>query len=257
MSDLQHHDFLPRRGWPDAFATLPLDSPDASVLPAMFARLDARRRMRWPLWLATAATLALLLVSPPLSRMADEIGAAHDDGTVDARPLTVPGVAAATSASSEMVVSNMRAATSGRPSTTAVDDEGGAIQQAIASALPKVALSTAPSTAALTAASGAGDRSLSDFERLYAESAQLEAVLAMARNDRVVSGPASVLFGELNAYVAAIDAALSQPTLPQTQQLALWEQRIDVMRQLASFESTQRWLANNGERYDGPVASVD
>jgi hypothetical protein len=79
----------------------------------------------------------------------------------------------------------------------------------------------------------------------------------MARDDRVASGPAAALSDELDAYLTSIDAALSQPALPRSQRLALWDQRVDALRQVAGFASTQRWLAANGDRYDGALVSVD
>lgn len=197
-----HDQDIPQRGdWAGAFATMPLDAPDASAWPAIRARLDARRRMRWPLWLATAAALTLVAVLP-LRQLAED---------------------AAARTGSEIV----------------------------ATAVPATATATAPSAAA------DGSHTRSDFERLYAESARLEAVLDVARDDRVTSGPAAALSGELDAYLTSIDATLSQPALPQAQRLALWGRRVDALRQVTGFASTQRWLAANGDRYDGALVSVD
>jgi len=220
MPDSRQH--LPSLGnWSDAFAVLPLDAPEASVWPAVAARLDARRRARWPLWLATAAALALVAVVP-LRRLADGTAAPSLRGDVAAETRSR---AASASTSPGVGGDDTRVATADRPTPT----------------------STSP----------AGHRPRSEFERLYAESAQLEAVLAMARDDRVASGPAAALSGELDAYLASIDAALSQPGLPRSQRLALWDQRVDALRQVAGFETTQRWLAANGDRYDGALVSVN
>ena len=38
-----------------------------------------------------------------------------------------------------------------------------------------------------------------------------------------------------------IDLALSQPALPDMARTALWEQRVDTLRQLTGVEATQRW----------------
>ncbi|MBC7988495.1 MAG: hypothetical protein H7Y19_02785, partial [Luteimonas sp.] len=168
-------------------------------------------------WLATAAALALVAVVP-LQRLANDRIA--------------------------------------RPSDSAIVDAGS--RAASASAEPGAASAdTRVATADQPAATDANGPNRAEFERLYAESAQLEAVLAMARDDRVASGPAAALSDELDAYLTSIDAALSQPALPRSQRLALWDQRVDALRQVAGFASTQRWLAANGDRYDGALVSVD
>ena len=96
-----------------------------------------------------------------------------------------------------------------------------------------------------------------DFERLYAESAQLESLLAVARDERVSSGTAAVLAGEFESQLASIDVALMQPGLTRDEQLALWQARVDSLRTLSGFESNRRWLASHGARYDGALVAVD
>jgi len=95
------------------------------------------------------------------------------------------------------------------------------------------------------------------LEELYAESAQLEGLLAMARDERVSSGTAAALAGDLDRQLASIDTALMQPGLSRAQQVALWQQRVDALRSVVSFEGTRRWLAAQGERYDGALVSID
>ena len=95
------------------------------------------------------------------------------------------------------------------------------------------------------------------LDALYAESAQLEGLLALARDDRVASASAAILAGQLDAQMAAIDAALRQPDLTDGQRLALWRQRVDTLRSAVSFESNRRWLVAQGERYDGALVQVD
>lgn len=95
------------------------------------------------------------------------------------------------------------------------------------------------------------------LETLYAESAQLESLLQLARDDRVSSGAAAAVAGELDARLASIDAALMRPGLPPDQQMSLWRDRVEALRTLTSFESTRRWLVANGSRYDGALARVD
>lgn len=95
------------------------------------------------------------------------------------------------------------------------------------------------------------------LEQLYAQSAQLEALLAMARDDRVASGAAVEVAADLEDELAAIDAQLRQPGLPRARQLALWRARVDTLGAMADFEGTRRWLAVHGERYDGALVQVD
>ena len=51
-------------GWNEAFAALPLERPDADSWNRITARLDARRRQRWPVWLAAAAALVIAVALP-------------------------------------------------------------------------------------------------------------------------------------------------------------------------------------------------
>jgi len=62
MPDATHP--LPPNDWRDAFAALPLDAPPTDGWSRVAARLDARRRRRLPLWLATAAALVLAVALP-------------------------------------------------------------------------------------------------------------------------------------------------------------------------------------------------
>jgi hypothetical protein len=101
------------------------------------------------------------------------------------------------------------------------------------------------------------DADAASLDKLYAESARLEALLQGARDSRVASGAAAALSAELDARLGAIDLALMQPGLDQARQLQLWGQRVQLLRAFAGFEGTRRWLAANGERYDGALVRVD
>lgn len=117
---------------------------------------------------------------------------------------------------------------------------------------PGVALPPAEADAAAKIA--ANDDPL---QRLYAESGQLESLLQLARDDRVASGTAAAMAGELDARIASIDAALMQPDLPRPRQLQLWQDRVDALRSAAGFEGTRRWLAAQGTRYDAALVQID
>ncbi|MCI4568657.1 hypothetical protein [Lysobacter sp. CFH 32150] len=171
--------------WSDAFAALPLEQPATDGWSRVAARLDARKRARWPMWLATAAALLLAIALPW------RIGQRSTD---------------------------LAPHTPAKPAIVATTDS---------------------------------------LEQLYAESAQLEALLAMARDERVSSGSAAAMAGDLDRQLASIDAALMQPDLPPARQLALWRDRVEALRAVVGFEGTRRWLAAQGERYDGALALVD
>lgn len=95
------------------------------------------------------------------------------------------------------------------------------------------------------------------LEHLYAESAHLESLLALARDERVSSATAALLSDTLEERLAAIDSALAQPDLSPETQAALWEQRVESLRALTGFESNRRWLVAQGTRYDAALVLVD
>jgi hypothetical protein len=109
---------------------------------------------------------------------------------------------------------------------------------------PQVAPATPPGT-------------IDPLEQLYAQSAQLEALLAIARDERVASGAAAEVAADLDAELARIDAQLRQPGLSRERQLALWRERVDTLGSIVGFEGTRRWLAAHGQRYDGALVRVD
>lgn len=55
---------MPPNDWRDAFAALPMDAPPADGWSRVAMRLEARRRRRLSLWLATAAALVLAVALP-------------------------------------------------------------------------------------------------------------------------------------------------------------------------------------------------
>ena len=120
-----------------------------------------------------------------------------------------------------------------------------------ATASPAVALGTGTATG-----TGNGEATAT-ITRLQAESARLEALLQYARDGRMASGTAAVMAAEFDARLAAVDAALMQPGLDRARQAGLWRERVEVLRASAGFESTRRWLAANGEHYDGALVRVD
>lgn len=280
-------------GWNEAFAALPLEAPPPGGWPRVAAALPAARRARWPAWAAVAAALALVAVVP-LKLAQDDAGQARPVASADGEPTRPAPVArhapaggsdAATRAAVPVTASgdagiapdtSAVAAASGvavatkpdrgaasaptpEPSTALAATETGATNDA-STARGRSPPTAAPAVAASASAgpdAGLAAETAAELERLYAESAQLEGLLALARGDGVANGAAAALAGELDARVADIDAALVQPSLSPARRIALWRERVDALRQAAAFESTQRLLAARGEQYDAMLVSID
>ena len=242
-------------GWGDAFAALPQETPDSGGWQRVQARLPAtaaRSRTRWPLWLATAASLALAAVIP--LRMlpqatTDAPAPASQAVATSASPHPVAAAAAGVATPSDAVDSlpiptpvakrdATRRATRTPPSQRPIRTAAGAADATRIAATAEVPAST-------------------DLEPLYAQSAQLESLLAMARDDRVASGTRAALSHDLDARVAAIDATLIQPGLSDVQRSDLWSQRVDALQQLVGIETTNRLYAARGQRYDAALVSID
>lgn len=115
----------------------------------------------------------------------------------------------------------------------------------------------AASDAATPAATADDTRLIAQLRELQAESAQLEALVAVTRDDRVASAAAAVMSADLDQRLRLIDTALGDAALPTATRAALWRERVDSLRSLAGVESTQRWYAARGERYDGALVRVD
>lgn len=262
--------------WGAAFAALPQETPPAAAWSRIAARLDARdtdatppatatapagmppvatatrhRGRRRPAravgWLgAAAAALALVIawprhgaapVAPPPGSTAPVVAsAARPALPASAIASTPPAISAAGSASAAAVAAGSR-----KPDA---DAAAIALPEAVEAARkPRYAARTTPAPDAATPAPDAAQ----PLDALYVESARLEALLALARDDRVASAGAALLSAELDAQVADIDARLARPGLDAAQRAALWQARVDALRQAAGFESTQRILAAQGD----------
>lgn len=87
---------------------------------------------------------------------------------------------------------------------------------------------------------------------LMGESARLEALLALADDDRYASAPAAALAIDLEDRVRAVDAALAGAGDPDRRRV-LWARRVGLLRELAGLESSRQWLAARGDRFDGAL----
>jgi hypothetical protein len=232
MPDSRARDPKPR-DWGDALAGLPLDTPPeggwqrlAAALPV--AQMPARRtRWRRPA-LALVATAFFAAVIPLMHWRAVETSPPPlQRATPAAMPITeaparepAPTVAPAASAATEDRVRSAVARASATPRANA-----------------HAARDTAPAR----------------LDALYTESARLEAVLAQLPDSATGNVAALAVSADLQDQVAHIDLALSQAALPDVTRTALWEQRVDTLRQLTGVEATQRWQVAMNDDADTTV----
>ncbi|KRA76843.1 hypothetical protein ASD78_04240 [Lysobacter sp. Root667] len=273
----------PADGWSRLSAAL--DARGGARAPS--AARSPRRR-RWPVWTAAAAALAVMALVPiALQRGTDtpepgriatanapakNVPAKNAPATIvpapdrSAEPAPTPSIAADTrpsAPSSQDIAASAPAiatrelpgkiaGTQRKPHPKARQPQRRAPAPVIesASAEPATALAAADATDVETAEAAA-------IAQWQAESAQLEALVALARDERVGSAGATLMSADLDSRIGVIDAALRQDGLPAAQRASLWEQRVQTLRDLAGVESTQRWLAAHGERYDGALVRVD
>lgn len=261
------------RDWADAFAALPLETPPSDAWAKIAAEIRpvveaaGPRRRRRPLWLAVAAAAALAVALPlfwrptpdasPQPVVADrpavstgsldpdealrnpehvEVAKVPDDrpSAIEKRPDLLP------------VSGPQPAGETKTPDTTRTNTDTRVAQRRATPARRPARSETAAASSDETA-----------LAALYAQSAQLEGLLAMARDERVASGTVAALGDELDAKVAGIDAALIQPGLDPRRRAELWRLRVDALQQLVGIEATQRLYAARGQSYDVALVSID
>ena len=238
-------------GWGEAFAHLPQDAPDAGGWQRVQARLPARAtrsRKRWPLWLA-AASLAVVAVIP-LRMLPQAVPDAPRAPQATIAAATPSVTAAAPTTTTPSVTRDVQPA----PAPVAKRDTPRSTTRTPPSQRP-VRTAAQPADATRIAASNASTPV--ELEPLYAQSARLESLLALARDERVASGTSAALSDALDNRVAAIDATLIQPGLSDAQRIVLWGQRVEALQQLVGIETTNRLYAARGQRYDAALVSID
>jgi hypothetical protein len=282
MPDVAHPNAMPPNDWNAAFASLPLETPavdgwsrlsDALNAHAA-ARSAASRRNRW---LAIAAALATVAVVPAMliRQHGTTLHSAKHPAPIGALASTAMGAASRTPPTSASTPPQATASTDTRKALAHLVDSvsTGQAVTSIAKAAPhRMATHTSSSIAdrsasvipgepiaAASADAGAADQSdhADGLMQLQAESARLEALVAMTRDDRVGNAAATVMTAELDQHIGLIDAGLTQSPLSGEQREALWRDRVQTLRELAGIETTQLWLASQGERYDGALVNVD
>lgn len=290
MPDARHPQRPLHESWHDAFASLPLEVPPARGWDAIASRLSTRKR-RLPTWLAIAAALALVAVlplrdfwrnlpgdgagsfaasAPPAAIASPSTHPKADAGSADARQFATapPSTTSADSAQGSSAATADARDTALAASITEAPPHRPGAQSAVAQAVedpmstaattsPQPGSVPTPAAEAAPSIETASHPGAEGLDQLYAESARLEALLALARDEHVSSASAAVLGQAYDAQVATIDQALMQATLTDTQRAALWRDRVEALRQLTAFESTQRVLASWGQRDDMRLVSID
>jgi hypothetical protein len=265
----------PLASWGEAFAVLPLETPDAGAWQRIERARPRPRRARWPAWtaaiaaaLAVIALMPTLLSKPPRTVDPREVVQSHGAAASVVRDASADAAGGETTtrlAPAEPRLAIAPASTSGATGRARRADAGSRVshvsspaigtEETVASAQDSVDAST--NEPAVNAGDPTQTPATDELERLYAESAQLETLLNLARDERVSSGTAAALASDFDAQVAGIDAELVQPGITRDRRTQLWRERIDALRQLTAFESTQRLLAAQGERYDARLVSID
>ncbi len=245
-----HQDPTAPMSWHDAFAALPLESAAPPAWERLRGRLPtpaaAPLRRRWPLWLAAAASLFAVVVIPLRMEPDTATPPSRADGSISSASVALPKPSSITTepardaTSSQLPGATHLPGQDEPPATIAVERPRRA---AIAGAGNATGIRPAPAEP--------------DLEALYAESAQLEALLAMARDDHTASSGTAALTASFDTALAAIDAALIQPGLDTSHRTGLWHRRVDTLRQLAGIETTRRLLSARGETYDAALVSID
>ncbi|MGV8943568.1 hypothetical protein [Thermomonas sp.] len=256
--------------WAGAFAAMPLQTPPADGWQRLQARLPAgvptRNKARWPLGLATAASLALV-VAIPLRMQSTKIPLPGPSASVATTPsgpsTTQPAVDVGAETISLPVLSAAMQGTHNpasmpSPATTASTNKPRRGRHVDPSQQPiRTAAQPLDTTRLANTESPGASVAGSNLDSLYAQSAQLESLLAFARDDRVASGATATLIDTLDAQVASIDAALIQPDVIPQRRTELWRNRVDTLRQLVGIETTQRLYSARGLQYEAALVSID
>jgi hypothetical protein len=275
MPDDRSPSSSPPASWSEAFAALPLEAPDAGGWQRIERARPRQRRARWPAWAAAiAAALAVIALLP--MQLSKQPRAVDPRQVVQSDGVAAPEVRNASADAAGGETTTRLAPVESKIAIAPVSTSGatGPARRADAGARASEVTTSATGTeAAIVSAQDSGDASTTqpavnagdatrtpatdELERLYAESAQLEALLGLARDERVSSGTAAALASDFDAQVTGIDAELVQPGITLDRRTQLWRERVDALRQLTAFESTQRLLAAQGERYDARLVSID
>ncbi len=90
---------------------------------------------------------------------------------------------------------------------------------------------------------------------LMAESARLERLVDAASDQGASSGTATAVSLALEDKLLAVDARL-ESNLDPAQTLPLWQQRVELMRNIAAVEASRHYLASEGGNLDVALVSA-
>jgi len=266
--------------WREAFAALPLETPASDAWPRIAQALDApasrrgtlqrEHRMSWMIGLASAAVLVAVAWAPvshwlrgggepaPAAEFATEApglrgpAAPLRNEAVSTKPAIEPPAV-----EESRIVASEAPATVAEPIRRKPARSARAAAPSHREAAPVVASSSRPAATKQTGTTAPTSAEAADrLQKLQSQSAQLEALIALARDERVANASSELLSSELDSGIAAVDAALSQPDLADDRRQDLWRQRVDLLRQLAGVEATSRWLAAQGASSEASLVSV-
>jgi hypothetical protein len=85
----------------------------------------------------------------------------------------------------------------------------------------------------------------------------IRGLLAIARDDRVSSGAAVEVAPASITELARIDRTAARTRAVARTPARAVAARVDVLGRSSGFESTRRWLAVHGQRYDGALVRAD
>ncbi|WP_313220745.1 hypothetical protein [Pseudoxanthomonas mexicana] len=221
MPDSRAREPLPR-DWGDALGGLPLETPPEGAWQRVAIALPpapAPHRTRWRRPALALAATAFFAAVVPLLHWRTTV-----DSPLPSQPAPLPEIAT---------------------SAPVVETPKPPARASIAAEAQDVSTSArAPASRARQTPERALQARLHDparLDALYTESARLEAVLAQLPDSTVGNVAMLAVSADLQDQVAHIDLALSQPALQESARAALWQQRVDTLRQLSGVEATQRW----------------
>ena len=111
------------------------------------------------------------------------------------------------------------------------------------------------SDAVALSASAAQAQQKQQLAALMSESARLERLIDAASDQGASSGTAAAVSLDLEDRLRALDASLESNRDP-SQTLPLWQQRVELMRNIAAVEASRHYLASEGGNLDVALVSA-
>ena len=255
--------------WASAFTSLPDETPTPDGwqrLQARLPELSAPQRTRWPLWLATAASLALIIAIPMWMQATTNTALT---GSAMATPATsVLPTQATREVGAEVALTAIEPVSNEDTSTARMTLP--TLAASVRVRKPRRSRHVDPSQRPIRTAAQPADTtrianaetpdapaSDANLESLYLQSAQLEGLLVLARDDSVSTGTAAALTDALSGQIIDIDAALIQQDTSMLELSTLWRDRVETLRQLVGIETTQRLYSARGQQYEAALVSID